>query len=281
MMTRYLIPLSAMLLVGSLASAKRAAPPPLMLRVPVVDAVVLGKVTGFGEKLVPAEMFKGDTSEMQVARVKVDEVLQGRAGPKEIQVGFFPSPGRGARNPIPAVEVNEECCFFLTRHPTRANLYILRNWYDVHSKKDSSDFTKEMQEVRKTVKLLANPAASLASRDAEERYLTAALLITQYRTMRTGTEKLQAIPAAESKQILTILAEADWAGTNPRQAIGLAPRGLFFRLGITEKDGWKPPQDFSKLSDEAKKWLRDNAGTYRLKKFVPADRVEPDPEPSR
>ena len=48
---------------------------------------------------------------------------------------------------------------------------------------------------------------------------------------------------------------------------------MFFRLGLTPKDGWTQPKDFNQTADEAKKWLKNNADKYRIERFV-ADKGE-------
>ena len=45
--------------------------------------------------------------------------------------------------------------------------------------------------------------------------------------------------------------------------------------------GWTQPKDFTQFPTEAKKWLKDNAGKYRIQRFVRASDktgVEPEPE---
>src|SRR5262245_37474408 len=78
------------------ARARMIAPPPVILRVPSADVVVVGKVTGYGPKMVKSELFKGDDREMQIAIVKVGDTLLGKAA-KEIKVGFFPPRQGGGR----------------------------------------------------------------------------------------------------------------------------------------------------------------------------------------
>ena len=55
-------------------------------------------------------------------------------------------------------------------------------------------------------------------------------------------------------------------GTDEKSRV--QPQMVFFRLQLTEKDGWKPPQDFQQQAEEAKKWLKDNADKYRIPRFV-------------
>ena len=53
------------------------------------------------------------------------------------------------------------------------------------------------------------------------------------------------------------------------------PQNYFFRLGLTEKEGWKQPQDAAAIPDAAKKWLKDNAEKYRIERYV-AEKKEGD-----
>ena len=47
----------------------------------------------------------------------------------------------------------------------------------------------------------------------------------------------------------------------------LSAMSMFNRLGLTDKDGWVPPKGGNYV-EAAQKWVKDNAGTYRIKKFV-------------
>ena len=82
-----------------------------------------------------------------------------------------------------------------------------------------------------------------------------------------GATKTEAVPAEESRLILRALADADWSG---RAFAPLSPQGVFLRLGLTEKDGWKPPADLRNFPAAAQKWLKENAGKYRVRRYVPA-----------
>ena len=45
---------------------------------------------------------------------------------------------------------------------------------------------------------------------------------------------------------------------------------IFYRLNLTPKDGWNPQglDTEDKIIDAAKKWLKDNAGSYRVHRLV-------------
>jgi hypothetical protein len=274
-------PLAAALCLTLSASAKALmiAPPSIPGRVAVVDRVVVGKVTKLTEKLVPAAMTKGDTRQMRIATITVSEPLFGPKA-KEIQVGYFPPAPPGGRviRRQPALELaaGDEALFYLTRHPTKKNVYLATMYYDVAKKQGNPNFDAELAEAKKAAKLLAAPKAGLESKDAAERYAAASLLLTRYRTKRPGS-RTETLSQAESKRLLTALAGADWDSRVGRGR--LHPTAVFSSLGLTAKDGWTPPADFGQFGQAAKKWLQDNAGTYRVQRFVWPGSDERNPEP--
>jgi len=280
----------AVLIAVAPAKALMIAPPPVPLRVATADLVVVGKVTGFGDKAVPAERFKDDTAQYQIAKVKVDETLFGK-GVKEVKVAFVPpmpvapAPGGGVRpfirrGPQVNLTVGQEACLFLVKHPTK-DFYTLNAYYDVLNKTDNPNFGTETGEVKRVARLLANPKAGLTSKDKEERFQTASLLITKYRTPRPYIEKpkMETVPAAESKLILEALADADWTMAPGRAGVFMMnPQAMFYRLNLTPADGWVQPKDFKEFPAEAKKWLKANAGKYRLQRYAsPVKEEEPSP----
>lgn len=257
--------------------AKMAPPPALPLRIAVADTVLLGKATSFGPRLIKAEMFPGDDREFQTATVEVSETILGTKT-KQIQVGLVHSP-RSGRFPTARVALNQDAILILKKHPTKKDLFVIENYYDVVSKQENPEFASQLAEVRRGARLLADPMTSLVSKDAGERYLTAAMLLTRNQQARTGS-KLEAVPANQSKLVLEALADADWSDRN---AYGwtMNPRFLFSSLGLTAKDGWTPPGDASKFADAAKKWLKANAASHRLQRHVVPTKTEPEPAPGK
>jgi len=269
------------------ARAMMIAPAPLSQRAALADAIVVGKVTGFGDKLVSAVPPGGAAKvDYPIAVVQVADAVSGLKDAKEIRVGFIPpqapptpAPGPGPvllvkRYPQFNLTLDQEACLFLVKHPTE-DFYVGLNYYDVVDKK-AGDFDKSLDEVKRCVKLLADPMASLKAKEADDRTLTAEMLVARYRMARgPGEPKTEDVGAEESKLILQTLADADWS---PKLVAGpggfqMSPQMSFFQLGLTEKDGWKPPQDGKELEAAAKKWLKDNADKYRVQKFV-ADKKE-------
>jgi hypothetical protein len=281
-----LLGLSAAALLAARAPAQAKmmmiAPPPLAQRVATADAVVVGKVTGFADKAVAAVRYPGGTDMVnyQIALVKVEDAVLGVKDTKTVRVGFLPpappapAGGPGFRPPIRRypqanLTLNQEACLFLTKHPA-GDFYVLAAYYDVLNKTGNPAFEKEVAEVRRCAKLLADPKAGLRSAKKDDRTDTAVMLVARYRNQRWYAgkpPKAEPIDAAQSKAILKALADADWTLTNPRQA-QTSPQAMFNRLGLTAKDGWAPPRDAKRYADEAKAWLKDHADSYRIQRFV-------------
>ena len=106
----------------------------------------------------------------------------------------------------------------------------------------------------------------MKAKDAEDRFLTAGMLIARYRTRKTPKAEETPIDAEQSKQILQALAAADW--TPSTDLMQLTPLMVVNRLPLTEKDGWSPPKDVKKYPEYAQKWLKEHEGSYRITKFV-------------
>jgi hypothetical protein len=260
----------AVLAVAASAHALRIAPPAIPQRVAAADAVLVGKVLKIEDKAVNLPRFPGDTEKAAhlVAVVRVDDAILGVKG-KEARVAYLPpQPNpRPIINRYPTIDlkVDQEACLMLRRE---GDLYVVGAYSDVLSKEGNPGFAKELELVRKSAKLLSDPKAGLGAKEAEDRYLTAAMLVTRYRTQKPGAQqpKQEPIDAAESKLILKALAEADWMKADP-QMFRMTPQAVFYQLGLTPADGWQP-QPNANVVEQAKKWLKDNADTYRIKKFV-------------
>jgi hypothetical protein len=277
---RFLAALAALALAGAPARAKMIAPAPLPLRVAAADLTVAGKVTALAGDPVPAGLSSGDTRPMQIVLVQVAEVLEGKAG-KQIKVGYFPPPPRvpGARPFIARrgsvqLAVGQEAVLLLTKHPTQ-DCYTVSTFADVTKKAGNPAYAKTVEEVKKCAALLAGAKEGLRSKDAQVRFTTAALLVARYRTPKPGNKTAPA-PAGQSKEILLALAEADWS-PRPGRLAPLTPQAVFYRLNLTAKDGWAPPKDFRDFPDAAKKWLKDNAGTYQIPRYVAEKPAAVDP----
>jgi hypothetical protein len=284
---RFLFAALVVLTLTTLLSAQtmRVAPAALPQRLATADMVVIGKVIGFEDKTVEASRFPNDMEKgrYMVAIVKIDEVVLGNKDLKEVRVGFIPpvitppnpQPGPTIRPGIRrAPQVNllkdMEACFILTKHAD-GGFYQAPLFEDVIQKKDNANFDKDAAEARHCAQLLANTKAGLEAKDPQDRFLTAGMLIVRYRSVPATNNpqvlKQEPIDAAQSKAILKALSSADWTTMNP-PIFRFTPQLIFGRLGLTDKDGWKPPQDYKQFPEEAKKWLDANADTYRIQRYV-------------
>jgi hypothetical protein len=273
----------ALLIWAAAATAKVVAPAPIPDRVALADVVILGKVTAIEDKTVSARRYPGanEKTEYRIALVQVQDLLKGPRGVTTIRLGFVPPPvvpppkpgivvsGGPHRFPQMNHTVGQEACFFLTKH-FEGDFHVAQMYYEVVEKK-APNFDKDLALVKRCAKLLEDPRAGLKAKDAEDRLMTAAMLLTRYRTPKPGqiNPKTEPIDAEENRLILQAIVSGDWS----RKEFGqLSPQLLIGRLGLTAKDGWNPPKfkDYQKeFPAYAQKWLKDHLDTYRIQRFVP------------
>jgi hypothetical protein len=255
------------LLVPAPARADMIAPAPIPERVARASAILVGKVTGFADRAISANPYyapAGPKADHQIALVEVRAVLLGDAKVKRVRIGFIPAGPRRAM--YYNLSDGEEACYFLTPHPEES-FFVLPRYYDRLLKKGTKDFDKDVAFVKRCVKLLSDADTALKSKEAGDRFLTAAMLVVRYRTRPPGDKvKTELVPAEQSQRILQALAEAKWDANTSFLEMG--PQAVFLRLGLTEKDGWKMPPDVTKLPEAAKQWIKQHAGTYRIQRFV-------------
>jgi hypothetical protein len=270
---RFAVPVSPAVLV-LLTSVAAGQPFPLPVpsqiniipqRVVLADIVVMGKVSAIEDQRVATTGFPnlgGIKVAYKVARVMATDVLRGpkdlakRAAP-QVRVGFLPDPD---------LTVGHEACFLLLKHP-KADLFVPMVPQfgcppaSVFIDKNSPNFKDQLALIRRCARLLADPAAGLKAKDLEDRFLTAAMLVIRYRTRPGDGSPLKAEPidAAQSKQILEALRDADWTKKYPDT--WLTPSAVFNHLG---------PRTYNASSKGAdpRKWLRENAAIYRIERLV-------------
>jgi len=267
------------------------APTPTGLRLARSDATIVGTVTAIEEKTVTATKFPGDPDKVEyhVATVKVEQALQGAKGLTHIKVAFFvPAkpvpppdsktkpvrPGRGQSGRVPpTLTKGQEALLFLKQHHAE-NFYIMGTFDDLLDR-TAPDYKADLERAKKAVGTIAEPLKALKADGTDDRFTAASILLVRYRTVPLGidrnTLKQEEISGEESKLILAALAEANW----PRKLQGglTNPLFCFVALGLTEKDGWRfTGSNFQNMQEQAQKWLKDNAHTYRVRKFVAAEK---------
>jgi hypothetical protein len=274
------------------AVAQPVALPPLSLpeRIVLADYIVVGKVVAEEDARVEAPYQVGSTAKVQhkVVSLKIDEAIFGGKGLTHLRVGFpvgvggaggVAGPGlrvgAGGMVADPRLEVGQEGCFFLARHHAADLLIVPPGCPPMEKKAD--DFTKQVTFVRRSVKLLADPIASLKSKDAEDRLIIAALLLNRYSTVRRtkpGLVKRVPIPEEDSKLILAALLEGDWDKSRLEPYSAMA---AFQRLRLSDEDGYKLPnpkrgQEYHlTVEDNAQEWLKKHKDTFRVQKVIEDD----------
>jgi len=257
------------------ARALVIAPPPGPVRAAKAEVIVVGRIIAIEEKDVSAPQFPKAQQNVnyRIAVVTVSEAIKGAKDMKTIRLGFIPPPQAGKGKPFirPGIgrfnvnfTVGQDGMFFLTKHH-QEKFYTAPMYFDFVNG-ENPNFKTEVRQAKLAVKIGNNPQAALKSKDNEERFFAAAMLIDKYRPFIGGPKtKSEAIDAAESKLILTALLDADW-----KQGPGFGqfhPFQLFNRLG--PKEGWNQPQGkIEDIYDAAKEWLRKNADSYLIQRII-------------
>jgi hypothetical protein len=252
-----------------------ALPVERALRVPVV---IVGKVTSVEKETVEAPLYPGAPNKVahKIAVVKIETNLAGAPALTHVRIGFVPSgtagirPGRGPENP--ELKEGQEWLFFLTKHSDASFYTIPYMTPPVESK--AADFKGQVENTKKILTVIADPAKALKAEKAEERFQAAVALVTKYRTPFDGTPEVEVAPLSsdESRPILKALAEGVWKRD---QAVGqLNGLAAFFQLGLTEADGWNGPvakagEDFAETTRQAFiKWLDGRGKEYKINRLV-------------
>jgi len=235
------------------------------VRFALADCVVVGKVTVIEEKTVAALLpgTNGQRGTYHVAVVKVEEMLKGERL-THVRIGL---PHQQSLRP------GYEACFFLTEHPQEPFYLQGVNLYDFPMyKQANASFAARLESFRRLSKLSRDPLASLQSASAEDRFLTAAMLISRWRTFRptvhVAPAKTEPVDALTSRLVLAALAGADWN----KRPLGFrtTPWQLFNELALTAKDGWNPPplRTMQDVEQACKGWLKGHADDFRISTFV-------------
>lgn len=241
--------------------------PSLPVRIAQSDCVIVGIVAAIEEKpvLVPVSPGSTDKIPYQIAVVKIEHAFLGARGLTTLRVGMFPR-NRIGRGLVPAQLVKgQEACLLLHAHPQEA-FYTVDSNFDVIDK-TSKTFTKDMTSVRVYSQILNEPIKALHARSAHDRALAAALLVLRCTTPRFGEKAPRKVPldATESKLILQALAEGDWKNNSGLDPF-LTPQHIFGLLD--NKTGWTAPADAAQFPLKAQRWLKENAGSYRISRTV-------------
>lgn len=270
---------TALLLVSRPASAYVGAPP-LWRQLATSDCALLGRVEAY-EESVRATLYPGGGPQQtfHVALVRITAPIWNTAGLTHVRVGFLAE--AGTRTPR-WVSVGHEVCLILERHHDEP-FFVPNGWAEsaaVKEEQDAVHYALHVLALQCWGAVLENPDRSLRSSNGEERLHAAALLLARYRSYprHQGTKAAsEPIPAEQSRLILESLAKADW--TRPFPSDQIEPFGVFTMsfLNLQDKDNW-PPKDFKHQKGmfsvpAVRSWLDTNAATYRIERYVPAQRA--------
>lgn len=240
----------AVVLSAASAPALRIAMPgnlSLQQKLFAADAVVVGKVTAIEKETVDLEQYaNGPKVAHTVAVVKLESSLVGAKNVTHVKVVFV-KPGeqpqsevpQGRLRPLPApvrpgfgpvvLTDKQEGVFFLSKHPTSGAYYQINAGHLPLNASDNN-YKDELAKVTASAAAFADPVKALTVEKVDERVQSALSLAYRYRmhptNNPTGVIQEEAIPSEESKLMMKVLLEADWAKTDAPKvadALGLMP----------------------------------------------------------
>jgi hypothetical protein len=260
------------------------------------DAVVKGTVTSIEKETVELEQYpNGPKVAHCVAIIKLETALIGGKNVTHIKVVFpkpgeqptgdntdppgavarpiarpIPGIGRGGFGPISLTE-KQEGLFFLSKHPSSDLYYQINAGHRPLSATDEN-YQAELAEVIVAATAFADPLKALAAEKIEDRVQSALMLAFRYRSYpvnnQTGVIEEVEIPAEESKLILKVLLDADWAKTDALKVsriLGLEP-GQYGIPDVRAAEG-------ENLAEVRKKtltaWHAKFGDQFQVKKIVP------------
>jgi len=242
-------------------------PPPGPTRIANANVVIVGKV----EKMEPADVKVGDTT-YRIAVVRISEGLKGTTNEQALRVGFVPLGMDPVYPDSPQLTVGHEGLFILTKRD-KENFFTFLSVLGYYIDRDKNkDFEKEVRAAKAALKVINNPRAALKATDATERIVAAAILVEEYRSSPRPNSKQEPIDEQESKQILQVIADADWAGEWNPICVRPYPGHLFQRLGISTNEGFAAPA-VGNYQTAVQAWVHENAQKYRIRRFVPSKKT--------
>ena len=239
------------------------------------DRVVVGRVHSPESKPVKVKPVPGVSHEItyHLFRLSSTETFAGGKAVTEVRIGGFLGDGKRApvvpdTTPVPNPFVEDaEGLFFLQLHYS-GEFYFVEKFVP---KQDGKLLDDDLKAAKRYLGLLANPLASLRSKEPSDRLTSAVLLLTRYQYRTTGflTTETQPIPADENKLILAALAEANWETDSPVHPWEVAHH-------LWQSSGGKPGQVVkspvlpkgtpAEQSAFLRDWVQKNLDTYRIER---------------
>jgi hypothetical protein len=246
---------------------------PVGRKVAAADCVVLGRITAIQPRPVQGQAWRTSALprwDFTIVEVEVKEALYGAKGKKQVRFGFRNLQGDKTGAAQPAVG---NAGYFCGVQVGKNDFYIVP--LDCFCEAKDPRYEKDLAAARRLGRLLEDPEKGLKSAEAEDRLLTAYLLVLRhcYVPFRHGeTGKTQPIDAEQSKRILLALAEGDWQknGQEARDALGALQ--LAVKFGAPAMKDFPPQRGEEQWAAAAKQWLKQNAETYHIHRLLKIER---------
>jgi hypothetical protein len=250
------VPAVLLLLVGAASAPACGFPTPRPADLIMADVVVVGRVESIEEKpVVVPKALNEEPDSFKVVTVSVTQGIKGADGLKKVKVGLKPFQHLGGK---------DEAVFFLVRHPTQP-FFVTASDEPPMLRVFTPRFNERIKKFELWARLLADPVVGLNSDKADERLLTAELLLARHVAIKNSGRPSGVIDPKLSRHALLILADADWKGGS-WEDYELRPEFLFDQVRRNDKGEWQgPPLPVNdKDHTAARAWLRENAATVRL-----------------
>jgi hypothetical protein len=249
---------------------------PVINKTAIAESIVIARVVASQPDPVTARLYRHheSTSQFRVFTVEVRETLLGPKMPTARMAFIAWKVKSGEYKSVPAV--GDEGIYFAVK--TDRDLWVIPSGCYIAAKEDN--YAGDLAIARRCACVTTRPDEFLDSKDPSDRLLAAAMLVLRgtYTPIRYGASVMKPAfyPPEQSRQIMTILADADWA--KPDAATAVAPRTI---LGWLQSAGQPTGTDWSAFPRRAatdaelvaaqKQWLRDHTATFRLKRLVLKD----------
>jgi len=282
---------SYLLAAGKPASAYIAiAMQPIPETIVIADVVAIGKITAREPKTLNGKIYPDGNGRWDFAIYELtpSTVIKGKAA-KTFRVGvpqieYHKKPMKIVENGEtrllnPEVQVGAEGTFLLIKH-CELDMYVLPTIGGFLVKTEPG-YEKENSLLRRCAKLLEKPEDGLGSKEKEDRFLTAYMLLYEY-GMKDGRKSAskgmveEPIDPKLSKRILQVMLEADWSVPEKVTATGplstVRPQNALPWLKLDAASLKKRPKlnffDQAEYATLGRQWLTEINETAQLHRLV-------------
>jgi hypothetical protein len=263
---------------------------PIPETIVIADAVVFGKVSAQEKGTIRAKIYADNAAKWDfvIFELTATSVIKGKEA-KTFRVGvpqmdYHKKPIKTdidgkPRLLNPEVKVGVEGAFLLIKH-SELDFYVLPTLGGFLDKNEDG-YDKEAALLRRCARLLDKPDEALRSKDKEDRFLTAYMLVYDYcaKPGRTAASKGVVAEAVDQKQtrlILQALLDADWTPPEKIKTTGplspVRPYQLLPWMKLDEASMKKKPAlnpfKVDELTKGGRQWLQEVQETAQLQRLV-------------